>query len=243
MKRICSPFSVDYDVSVVLALLLCFPGLAGSLAVVDNNVPVNGGSFECAKSAPGSLTASLVCADKAEAMRQLDVAGCVAANSPATVEVRSVWHSRESLAVDAAGRDPLVQAFMAQCLVEAFARSHPPDPEDVSAVNYLRSKLSDSNPQIVGLAMMSLGPILTKEDIDRIVHLGSASSVLVMPAVMALSFPCTPLAKSGIAAIQAVYAGTEQAKDIQELVKGNAGLCDKDGPAAPMKFSGKVLVP
>jgi Na+/H+ antiporter NhaB len=64
-----------------------------------------------------------------------------------------------------------------------------------------------------------------------------------MPAVMALSFPCTPLAKSGIAAIQAVYVGTEQAKDIQELVKGNAGLCDKDGPAAPMKFHAEVSVP
>lgn len=238
-----SPASITL-VRVVSAGFLCFSCLTSAHGVEDPIASTKSTEAiqACATSIPGSLTASLVCSDKAAAMRQLDEAGCFVANAPAAQEVRSVWRDRESLAADAAGRDPVVQAFMAQCLVEAFAQSHPPDPEDVSAVAYLRSKMSDSDPQIARIAMMSLGPILTQEDIDTIVGLGSTESELVMPAVMALSFPCTPSAKSGIAAIQVAYAGTAQASDIQRLVEGNTRLCGKDGPAAPMKFSGEVLV-
>src|ERR1700685_4077669 len=73
----------------------------------------------CALALPGNITAALNCPDKALAMAALDEAGCFLPNSPGAMEVRRIWLDREALAADAAGRDPVVQAFMANCLVES----------------------------------------------------------------------------------------------------------------------------
>jgi hypothetical protein len=172
-------------------------------------------------------------------MRQLDEAACFVGGAQ-VVEVRTVWLARESLPTNAAARDHTIQLFMAGCLVEAHSKTHPPDPAEVSAVAYLRSALRDPDPKIAGVAMISLAPVLAKDDIDIIVRLGSTEAALAMPAVTALSIPCTAAAKSGIAAIQSVYAGSEQGDEIQRMVEGNVGLCDDASRAA---FPGKVLSP
>jgi hypothetical protein len=197
----------------------------------------------CARAAPGSITAALTCIDKAEAMRQLDEAGCFVGNAPAVVEVRKVWLARESLPASAAARDHTIQLFMAGCLVEAHSKTKPPDAAEVSAVAFLRRSLADLDPQIAGVAMMSLAPVLSQDDIDIIVRRASVQAALVMPAVTALSLPCTVEAASGTAKIQSAYAGSEQGNEIQRLVEGYADLCDDDGHARRAEFSGKVLVP
>jgi hypothetical protein len=198
--------------------------------------------ISCERAAPGSITAALTCADKSEAMRQLDEAGCFV-NNAAEVEVRNVWLARKSLPATAAARDHTIQLFMAGCLVEAHSKTHPADPAEVSAVAYLRIALKDPDPQTAGIAMMSLWPVLTQDDVAIIVKRASTESALVMPAVTALTLQCTAEAKSGVATIQSVYAGSEQGNQIRRLIEGNAGLCDHDGHARRAAFPGKVLVP
>ena len=88
-------------------------------------------------------------------MRHLDEAGCFV-NDAAKVEVRNVWLARESLPLNAAARDSTIQLFMAACLVEGHSKTHPPDPAEASTVVYLRSALRVPDPQIVGVAMISL---------------------------------------------------------------------------------------
>jgi hypothetical protein len=197
----------------------------------------------CARAAPRSITSALTCMDKTEAMRQLDEAGCFVGNAPEVVEVRNVWLARESLPASAAARDRTIQLFMAGCLVEAHSKTDPPDPAEISAVAFLRRALADPDPQIAGVAMISLAPVLTKDDVDAIVRLASTQSALVMPAVTALSLPCSAEAKSGVASIQSVYAGSAQDNEIRRLVEGNSGLCDDDGHASRAEFSGKVFLP
>jgi hypothetical protein len=220
-------------------LLCCCSAMAAAYGVVGQS---DEATMSCAHAAPGSITAALFCADKAEAMRQLDEAGCFA-GAPAVLEVRNVWLARESLLANAAARDRKIQLFMAECLVEAHSKTHSPNAAEVSAVAYLRAALKESDPQISGVAMIALAPVLAKDDIDMIVRLGSTQSALAMPAVTALSIACTPESKSGIAAIQSVYAGSEQGNEIQRLVAGNAGLCGDNGHARRAEFSGKVFVP
>jgi hypothetical protein len=47
------------------------------------------------------------------------------------------------LASDAAGRDPVVQAFMANCLVESTLGSGSLGPAEASAVAFLRQALNE----------------------------------------------------------------------------------------------------
>jgi hypothetical protein len=149
-----------------------------------------------------------------------------------------VWLARESLPPDAAARDRTIQLFMAECLVQAHSKTDSPDAVAVSAIAYLRAALRDSDAQIAGIAMLSLGPLLTKDDIDIIVRLGSTDSALAMPAVTALGVACTAEAKSGIAAIESVYAGSQQGSDIRRLVAGNAALCDENSQSSRTRFTG-----
>jgi hypothetical protein len=169
-------------------------------------------------------------------MRQLDEAACFAGAAPAVMEVGKVWLARNLLSPNAAARDPMIQLFMAECLVEAHSKTHPPDAAETSAVAYLRASLKDPNSQIAGIAMISLAPVLIKDDIDTIVRLASTESALAMPAVTALSIPCTTEAKAGIAAIQSVYGGSEQGNEIQRLVEGNAGLCNGIGQPSRIRL-------
>src|SRR5271157_389849 len=194
----------------VLILFCCFSATVysavGHSSGLESNRPVG----LCMDARPGSITAALICADKKEAMQQLDVAGCFVAQAPAAVEVRNVWLSRESLPAIAAARDRTVQLFMAQCLVEAHSKTHPPDRAEKSAVVYLRNALKDADPQIAGIAMMSLAPVLNKNDIDTIVKLASTQFAIAMQAVTALGLRCNDEAKLGIAAIQLAYVGSSQ---------------------------------
>jgi hypothetical protein len=221
-------------------LLCCCSAMAAAYGAVGQS---DGATMSCTHAAPGSITAALLCADKTEAMRQLDEAACFAGAAPAVVEVRNVWLVRESLPPNAAARDRTILLFMAECLVEAHSKTHPADAAEVSAVAYLRVALKDPNPQIAGVAMISLAPVLVKDDIDMIVRLASTESALAMPAVNAFSILCSAEAKAGIAAIQLVYAGSEQGNEIQRLVEGNAGLCGDNGRASRAEFSGKAFVP
>jgi hypothetical protein len=186
---------------------------------------------------------ALTCMDKTEAMRQLDEAGCFVGNASAVIEVRNVWLARKSLPAGAAARDRTIQLFMAGCLVEAHSKTNPPDPAEVSAVAFLRRALADPDPQIAGIAMISLAPVLTQDDIAAIVKRASTESALVMPAVTALSVPCTVEGASGIAVIQSVYAGSERGDEIQRMVQGNAALCSDDGHVRSAESSGRVFVP
>jgi len=77
-------------------------------------------------------------------MQELDEAGCFP-NSPGTGEVRRIWLGREGLAADAAGRDPVIQGFMANCLVESTQGSGSLGPAEASAVAFLRQALNELN--------------------------------------------------------------------------------------------------
>ena len=225
------------QLSAACALLLCcFSAPPSAIGKSDDAVTF------CVDARPGSITAALVCSDRAQAMRRLDEAGCFVGAAPAVGEVRKVWAVHESLPEGAAARDREIRLFMAACLLEAHSKTDPPDATEVSAVAFLRRALADPDPQIAGVAMISLWPVLTQNDIDTIVRRASTESALVMPAVTALTMPCNVEAKSGIAVIQSAYAGSERGTEIQKLVEGNVGLCD-DGHARRAEFSGKVFVP
>jgi S1-C subfamily serine protease len=107
----------------------------------------------CALALPGNITAALICPDKALAMRALDEAGCFLPNSLEAMEVRRIWLRRESLAADAAGRDPVVQALMANCLVESVRDVGALGPAEASAVAFLRQALNEPSRGIVGIAL------------------------------------------------------------------------------------------
>jgi hypothetical protein len=173
-------------------------------------------------------------------MEQLDEAGCFVPNAPAVVEVRRVWLARDALEETATARDANVQIFMAGCLVEAHSKTQAPDAAEGSAVAFLRSALRGPDPDLAGPAMMMLGPVLNRDDMDVIVRLGSTNAKFAMPAVTVLGLQCTAEAKAGVAAIQAACAATEQAGEIQSLVEGNAPLCDEHG--RPVEYRGQVRV-
>jgi hypothetical protein len=175
-------------------------------------------------------------------MRQLDEMGCFGNNGSGVNEVREVWKRRESLPADAAARDPIVQAFMANCLVEASVRAHGRESADPSAVAYPRNSLTSPTAALSGTAMIGLAPVLTKEDIATIVRVASTDSTLAMPAMAALSINCTAEAKAGIATIRATAAGSPQATDIDHFIAGSEGLCDRKGQSDPKAFVGRVAV-
>jgi hypothetical protein len=228
---------------IVLFLFCCCLAMAYGAVGQSTGAELNKPVGLCTDAKSGSITAALICTDKKEAMQQLDEAGCFVGKAPAVVEVRNVWLSRESLPATAAARDPTVQLFMAECLVEAHSKAHPPDQAETSAAAYLRSALRDPDLQIAGIAMISLAPVLTKDDIATVVGRASTESALAMPAVTALSLACTAEAKFAITTIQSAYAGSAQGNEIQTLVEGNAGLCDEDRHAGRAEYSGKVFVP
>jgi hypothetical protein len=179
-------------------------------------------------------------------MRELDEAGCFIANSPAAMEVRKIWQARESLAPDAAGRDPVIQAFMANCLVESIRSGGPLGPAEASAVAFLKQALKEPNRGLAGIAMAGLSGVLVKEDVVTIVSLGSGQPTLAIPAIAALGMSCVPEAKAGVTSIRAAYAGTQQAVEIDRFMADTKELpahCGRDGRASSNAFVGKVVVP
>jgi hypothetical protein len=204
-----------------LLLCCCFGTPAAHSGSPKSDVSKSEAIVSCAHPPSGSMTAALICSDMSEAMGQLDEAGCFVVDSPAVVEVRKVWVARESLPANAAAHDRTIQLFMAGCLVEAHSKTKPPDPTEISAVAYLRNALADPDPQIAGVAMMALGPVLTEQDIDTIVRLASTQSALVMPAVTALSLPCTVETASGMRAAWSFPAKCYCPRPHRELTSGD----------------------
>jgi hypothetical protein len=179
-------------------------------------------------------------------MRVLDEAGCFLPNSSGAMELRKIWLGRESLAADAAGRDPMVQAFMANCLVESIRDVNAVGPVEASAVAFLRNSLNGDNPGAAGIAMAGLSGVLVKEDIDNIVRLGSTQSALAIPAIAGLGISCMPEAKAGVASIRAAYVGTQLAVEIDRFIDGSKELmehCGHEGRSTSMAIVGKVVVP
>jgi hypothetical protein len=199
----------------------------------------------CALALPGSVMEALSCPDKARAMQELDVAACLP-NSPGAVEVRRIWLGREELAVDAAGRDPVVQAFMAICLVESTQGSGSLGPADASAVAFLRQALNEPSRGLAGIAMTGLAGVLVKEDVATIVRLGSTQSTLAIPAIAALSISCIPEARAGVPSVRATYVGTQQGVEIDRFIDGSKQLmehCGHEGPSRSTPFVGEVALP
>ena len=179
-------------------------------------------------------------------MRELDEAACMLPNSPGAVEVRRVWVGRESLATDAAGRDPVVQAFMANCLVESIRGAGSLTPAQASAVVFLRLALNEPSRGLAGIAMTGLAGVLVKDDVATIVRLGSTQSELAIPAIAALGISCLPEAKAGIASIRGAYVGNQQGVEIDRFIDGSKELmehCGHQGPPGSTSFGGEVTVP
>jgi hypothetical protein len=200
----------------------------------------------CAIAGPGSVTAALSCPDRALAMQALDEAGCFLPHSPGATEVRRIWLGRESLAADAAGRDPVVQAFIANCLVESIRDVGAVGPAEASAVSFLRQALNEPSRGLAGIAMAGLSSVLVKDDVATIVRLGSTQATLAIPAIAALSISCISEAKAGVASIRAAHAGTQQQTEIDRFVDGSKELmehCGREGAASSESFVGKVALP
>src|ERR1700722_11675408 len=230
-------------------LLLTF-ALCASSASAESRQPLSPASdanvVSCALALPGSIMEALSCPDKARAMRELGKAGCMLPNSPEAVEVRGIWLGRESLATDAAGRDPVVQAFMANCLVESIRDTVVLTPAQASAVAFLRQALNEPSRGLAGIAMTGLAGVLVKDDVATIVRLGSTQSELAIPAIAALSVTCIPEAKAGVASIRAGYVGTRQGVEIDRFIDGSQELmehCGHQGPLGSPSFVGEVALP
>jgi hypothetical protein len=222
---------------ILIVIFLCFSfsrtGASQSLELATDHLAV-----PCGIVAPGTLTESLTCADKAEAIRRLVGGSCLSANTTSVTEVRKVWRDLASLSANAAARDPIVQALMAKCLVDA--RLGLDGPVDPSAVAYLRNALTDPSPALAGLAMIGLSPVLTKEDIATIVRVASAEPTLAMEAIMALSISCIPEAKSAVASIRAAAVGSPQAADIDSFLAESKDLCNRKGPLGPRQMNAPI---
>jgi hypothetical protein len=225
---------------------ICNSGIADALAAEPSasapEVPV----VPCSLALPGSMTEALGCPDKGQAMRALDASACFSPNSQEAIELRRVWLSRESLAVDAAARDPVVQTFMANCIVGPSRGVGALSPREASAVEYLRKALHGDNPQVAGIAIVGLSAVLDKEDVATIVWLGSTQSALAIPAIAGLSMACMPEAKAGVATIRGAYAGTQQEAEIGRFIDGSQGLmehCGPNGRASSKAFVGEVVLP
>jgi hypothetical protein len=178
-------------------------------------------------------------------MRALDEAGCLVPNSPGVMEVRRIWLSREGLAADAAGRDPVVQAFMANCLVESIRDVSAVGPVEASAISHLRQALNEPSRGLEGIAMTGLAGILVKEDVATIVRLGSTQSTLAIPAIAALSISCLPEAKAGVASIRAVYVRAQPGVEIERFIAGSKELmehCEHSNGSSPRTFTAEALI-
>jgi hypothetical protein len=200
----------------------------------------------CKLALPGSIMEALSCPDKARVMQELDEAACMLPNSPGAVEVRRIWLGREELASDAAGRDPVVQAFMANCLVESILGSGSLGPAETSAEAFLRQALNEPGRGLAGIAMTGLAGVLVKEDVATIVRLGSTQSTLAIPAIAALSISCIPEARAGLPSVRATYVGTQQGVEIDRFIDGSKELfehCGHDGSSSSASFVGEVALP
>jgi hypothetical protein len=200
----------------------------------------------CARALPGSIMEALSCPDKARAMRALEEAACMLPNSPEAVEVRRIWVGRESLATDAAGRDPVVQTFIANCLVESIRGVGALTPAQASAVAFLRQALNEPSRGLAGIAMTGLAGVMVKDDVSTVVRLGSTQSTLAIPAIVALSVSCIPEAKAGVVSIRAVYVGTQQGVEIDRFIDDSKELmehCEHEGLPSSKSFVGEVALP
>jgi hypothetical protein len=200
----------------------------------------------CALALPGSVTNTLSCGDKASALKELIELGCQSSNAPGVEEVRKVWLGRESLSPDSAAKDPVVQAFMAKCLVESIRDASALGPVEASAAAYLRNALNDPNSGIAGIAVTGLSSVLIKDDVATIVRLGSTQSALAIPAIAALSISCMPEARAGVTSIRAAYARTQQQVEIDRFVNGSKELmehCEREGVPHSKSFVGEVTLP
>ena len=237
---------VAVSLSGILLMFVCFSTLASAdlppppLSESDANLA------PCALAPPGTITEALSCPGSARAMRELGEARCILPNSSESVEVRRIWLGRAGLATDAAGRDPIVQAFMANCLVESIRDTVLLTPAQASAVAFLRQALNEPSRGLAGIAMTGLAGELVKEDVAIIVRLGSTQSELAIPAIAALSVSCTPEAKAGVASIRAVYVGNQQGVEIDRFIDGSKELmehCGREGQPNSRSLVGEVALP
>jgi hypothetical protein len=230
------PHSVNRRSVSLTAFLLGFLGLP-AVALDEPSLAAESSAIPCSLALPGSVTEALTCSDKIRTFKALDEGACVGSNSPAAIAIQQVWPHRDSLPADAAARDPWIQAFMANCIIEASHNPNLAAPLKATAVDYLRNALRDSSPSIVAVAMMGLSTVLEQEDIDPI----AKQPNLAVSAVAALSISCSREAKARIVSIRAAYADTSKAAEIDQFVDESKDLCAGKVLQALPTFVGQVI--
>jgi hypothetical protein len=81
---------------------------------------------------PQELALALRSTDTVQALHLLWSFGCSPQNADSIEVVQRAWDTRESVAANAATRDPVVRALMAKCLVEHWSGYRSGRPEDAS---------------------------------------------------------------------------------------------------------------
>ena len=144
---------------------------------------------------------------------------CLPGDSPSVQEVRRAWRERDSTFYANALRSPLVRTLLAKCVIEASQDTATDESLKESAAAQLRSALTDPDPAVVGVGMLGIFHVATKQDVKLVAAIALKQSQLAMSGIASLSTTCLTEAKTAIAEIQAAYAGSPLGHDIRRLVE------------------------
>jgi hypothetical protein len=124
------------------------------------------------------------------ALQVLLAVQCTQGPADVVEEMRRAWHERDSPGASDTMRDPVVQAIIATCLIEADAPSKRLTPEAVEATRLLRASIHSDDVTAVMSAVTGLAIIGSDEDIRSIADVPKRLPSLLTSVIRFAGFTC-----------------------------------------------------
>jgi hypothetical protein len=115
---------------------------------------------------------------------------CTQGPTDAVEEMRRAWHERDSPGASDTMRDPVGQAIVAACLIQADASSERSGPDTSDAATLLRTSIRSNDMMAVMAAIKGLASLNADEDIARIADATKRMPGLLNSVIRIVGFTC-----------------------------------------------------
>lgn len=124
------------------------------------------------------------------ALRLLLRAPCAASDAAVIGEMRNAWLERDSPNASAAERDPVIQAVIARCLIQADITSRPLTQEVRDAASLLRTAILGNEVMAVVAAVEGLAIINAEPDVGLIAGVPKRIPALLNHVIKVVGYTC-----------------------------------------------------
>lgn len=153
------------------------------------------------------LRVTLASADPKSAHQPLLDARCTPANADVVAEMRRAWDERGSPRASATVQDPLIQAVIARCLIQADYPANSANAEIVDAAGLLRRAIRSDDIMTMLVSVEGLAIVGADEDVQPIVDVVRRVPSSLNGVVRFLGYQCGASNLKTIAAIRAEESG------------------------------------